>query len=499
MKEFFTYATPESQGLSSKDILAFSRDLEHFGMFLHSFAVIKGNNVVAEMYRKPFHKYDLHRMYSCTKSFVSMAVGLLADEGKIDLAQPILSYFPEFEKEEMYPYIKEATVRDLLTMTTPYSYSTTYSARKPGYLQDNWIGTFFDTDTNHAAGTVFNYDTSASYTLNVLVEKITGMPFIEYLKDKALRETGFSENARVLKSPDGYSWGGSALLATTLDLARMARLVMLDGKWDEKQLLPAWYVKDAKSCLIDNDETGYRDIIHGNGYGYQIWCTGDGTFSFLGMGNQLAICMPEEDLLFVCTADSQGWGDGRTVIYLKLWEYIKRRFSSSPLPEDKEAQEELKYELEHKEYPIVSGDASNERAAKIDGKRFVLADNRMGISDLTFFFGEDGVGTMRFTNAQGEKEIRFGLGKTVIGEFPQDGYSGESIGKWDGDYYRCIASGAWTGKDTLRIKVDAIDKYFGNVNMRFGFNDKGEIGLKFDSHAEWFMGEYNGFAGGHMA
>jgi CubicO group peptidase (beta-lactamase class C family) len=63
-------------------------------------------------------------------------------------------------------------------MATCHKYSSYYG-------QDmDWLYTFFHPhhEPDHRAGTEFRYDTSASYTLDVLVERITGMNFLEYLK-----------------------------------------------------------------------------------------------------------------------------------------------------------------------------------------------------------------------------------------------------------------------------------------------------------------------------
>lgn len=494
MKEFFTYTTPENVGVSSENVIKFMTELERFGIYLHSFALIKGNEVFAEMYRKPFKKDDLHRMYSTTKTFASMALGILIGEGKVKLDDKVIKYFPEYADCE-YKQVQEMTVEDMLRMATCFTGGTTYK-----FSDDNWVPTFFNTPTSHPSGTIFNYDTSASYMCNVIVERITGMPFIEFLKERALNKTGFSKNARVLCAPEGtYTWGGSALLATTLDLARLARLVMLDGEWNGEQLLPRDYVIAAKSNLIDNAQSGFQTTHSGHGYGYQIWRSVDNTFSFLGMGEQLAICMPEEDLLFVCTADCQGIaGISRATIYINLWHFIKDTIINGKLPENSEAYAKLKALCENADYPIYPGAVTSPLADKVRNKKFVLEKNPMGIMDITFDYDNNGNAVMKYNNAQGYKELKFGIGKYIIDTFPQDGYFGDIIGHDSGRRYRCIASGAWTNDTTLHIKADAIDDYFGNLSIIVVFKGD-EISIYMEPHAEYFMMEYKGFACGKLA
>jgi hypothetical protein len=57
--------------------------------------MMKGGKLFAEYYWAPFNKDYCHRMYSQTKSYTSVAIGLLEEEGKLNLDDPIAKYFPE--------------------------------------------------------------------------------------------------------------------------------------------------------------------------------------------------------------------------------------------------------------------------------------------------------------------------------------------------------------------------------------------------------------------
>ncbi|MBR5309330.1 MAG: serine hydrolase [Clostridia bacterium] len=497
MSNFFNYITPEKAGISSSNVLEFLREFEHYGMYFHSIVLVKGHDIFTEFYRAPFKRNELHRMYSISKSFVSMALGILIDEGKVNLDDKILKFFPEYDEATKDPYVRNMTIEDMLRMSTVFSFGTTYSAKGPAYLETSWIHTFFNVESSHPSGTVFNYDTSASYMLDVVVERITGMPFMEFLKERALLKTGFSEDARCLKAPEGHSWGGSAVLASSLDLARFARLIMDGGEYNGEQLLPRWYIEKATAKQIDNGQEGFFSVTHGHGYGYQVWRTQDDTFSLLGMGHQLAVCMPKEDLLFVCTADLQGYPGASNVIFMNIINGFKNVISDKSLPEDEAALNELKSYCESREYPVYPGNSTSSVAEYVRGKVYSMGDNPMGISEVCFDYDADGNGVMRYTNKQGEKELKFGIGKAVIDEFPQDGYFGDTIGADSGRRYRCISSGAWTTDNTLHIKADIIDDYFGNLSIIATFKGD-EIGIYMQPHAEWFLEEYNGFAGGKM-
>ncbi len=498
MKEFFNIITPEQAGIPSAKIIDFMDGLERFGIYLHSFLLMKGNDIFAESYRKPFKKDELHRMYSVSKTFAAMSLGILIGDGVVDINAPIIKYFPEYDNEDVHPNIKNMTIEHILKMTTCYPYGSTYSAVGVPDKVPDWLDTFFCCKTTHPSGTLYNYDSSASYMLAVLVERITGKPFMELLKDRALSKIGFSKDARCLKAPGGHSWASSAVLCSTRDLARLARLTMLGGEWDGKQLLPHDFVKAATTRQVDSDQTGFPDTFHGQGYGYQIWMTMEGSYSFIGMGEQLAVCMPDKDLLFVCTSDHQGLeGIARQTIYIELMHHIKDCICDCPIPENKADYDKLTEKINNLEYPLYKGAHSSPVFDKYNGKTFILNNNTMGISEITFTVDKDGNGKIDYINAQGEKTIDFGIGKAVMGVFPQDGYSTEILGKPGDRRFRSIASGAFTDDRTLHIKCDVIDDYLGNLNIIATFEND-TLALFMKPNAQMFLGEYKGFTSGKL-
>ena len=60
----------------------------------------------------------------------------------------------------------------------------------------------------------------------------------------------------------------------------------------------------------------------------------------------------------------------------------------------------------------------------VNGITYHMNDNPMGITKFKVTFDGD-KGCFAYTNAQGDKELCFGLGWNEFGEFPQEGYSAE--------------------------------------------------------------------------
>ena len=91
----FTYCTPEEAGISSKHVMDFYRALEGYGLSTHSVILARGDKIFSEHYYAPFTPDFKHRMYSVSKTFVSMAVGFCIQDGLFSIDDPMAKFFPE--------------------------------------------------------------------------------------------------------------------------------------------------------------------------------------------------------------------------------------------------------------------------------------------------------------------------------------------------------------------------------------------------------------------
>ncbi|MBQ7032800.1 MAG: serine hydrolase [Clostridia bacterium] len=492
MRTLFPKTTPEEVGISSENISALIQDFANDGLYMHSLLVIRHGKLAAEGYYAPFTRDTKHRLYSSSKTFAAGAIGLLYDEGKLSLDDKVHTFFPEFPADELHPYIKDATIRDLLTMSSPHV--TTYSLSGDSRNATHWVESFFRTEPNRPAGTTFQYDTSSSYILNVIAERLAGKPMLEYMKDKMLRELGFSEDAWCVKSPDGYSWAGSGVICTPLDFATYAFILLRGGNVNGKQYMSEEYVKAATSRQVETDMFGCGGEYRMSGYGYQVWRTIGNGFLFSGMGSQLAYCLPEKDLLIVCTADTQGVAHAGYSIVSSMYNRIAATASDVSLPANPAAHAALEETLSTLTLYKPEGDTHSPMQEKINGVTYTLQDNPMGFKTVCFTF-EGNRGTLHYENERGKKEIHFGLGEYVEGVFPESHYSGDTIGTPRGSGYRCLSVATWPTAHQLRLRVNIVDDYFGNLGMTFGFKGN-QIGIISMKVAEGFLQDYIGRAGG---
>jgi hypothetical protein len=362
------------------------------------------------------------------------------------------------------------------------------------YDGKDWAWTFFNLQEDlKPAGTVFDYNTSGTFILNVLIEKITGVTFLEYLRP-VFEKIGVADDIWCVKAPDGYSRGGSGVVITLRDFAKVAELLMHRGAHKGEQLLPLDYMTQATTVQIANVFENLYTPFMSSGYGYQVWINEYG-WGMYGMGSQLAFCFPDKNLLFVCHGDTQSSGDfAPSYLFDLVQELFYQPLQNDELPANDTAYEELTDKLKNLKLNADFGAYHSNFEREIDGVRYELNENAMGWKWFEIAFdGDEGV--LRYENARGEKSIRFGLGKYVQGKFPETIYYDKMVGEPSNRALDALFSANWVEEKKLLIRNYIIDANMGNCFMTFSFKGE-EVGLSFHKRMEFALQDYQGFAGG---
>ena len=175
--------TPEKVGISSKNIKKFISVLEKNHLSTHAVLMMRHGKVFYENYRYPFNADYLHRVYSVSKSFVSLAIGFLADDGIIDIDAPMVNYLPSYAAETDNENIKKQTIRDMLMMSTgaPQENSYWFSYKPQDRLKEYFNASRKERGgTSKLPGTLFDYDSPGSFVLCCIAEILSGKNIIDY-------------------------------------------------------------------------------------------------------------------------------------------------------------------------------------------------------------------------------------------------------------------------------------------------------------------------------
>ena len=294
---------PEEVGMDSKKLKEMNEDivlLLELHIDIQNVLIIRNGYIVAEQYYSDDFGVDsLHRIYSCTKSITSAAMGIAIDEDYISgVNQSLLTYFPEYSVEN--PEGKESiTLEHMLTMSagfdwheTDYSYSDDRNTYNPWVTSDDRVKFLLDRSLSDIPGTTFNYNTGISHTLSAVIQKQTGTRTDSFVVEKLFTPLGISDYYWHI-DPNGVANGGSGVRLTARDLAKFGLLYMNNGQWDQSQIVPETWVNESLSQKI------VRGDIPGFYYGYQWWVHEDGLKAAVGYAGQVLLLIPEYDLIVV--------------------------------------------------------------------------------------------------------------------------------------------------------------------------------------------------------
>lgn len=471
----FEKKMPEETGIPSDAVIRFINRLKEKNIPMHSILLLHKDALIAEGYYAPYQAEDLHRMFSITKSFTAIAIGLLAEEGKLSLDDPIIKYFPDKTPKGVHPYIAAMTIKDMLMMRTCHA-ATTYKLD----MTKDWVESFFHTPPTHPSGRLFHYDTSSAHTLCALAERLSGMPMLSYLKKK-LSVLGLSGSSYIIKDPFGVSMGGSGLVACSLDLLKFAYLLAHKGTVNGKRLLSSEYIETATSHLTDTLITAPVSS-EAQGYGYQIWRNEKNGFTCYGMGGQLIIFLPDYDLICITTADTQGIGGGNQVLYDAFFEEVLPFVSESPLPVSEEAKEIYKRVFSELKIAPLPERKWIFPTTAYENKTYYAVQNPAGFESFSLMRKNSGThadtGILSFILNKKTYSVSFGYGYMETGLFPV----------YDLKY---AASGAWLSDDTLYIKAHIIDSYVGSVHFQLVFRQN-DLTVFMKKQEESLFQEFNG-------
>jgi CubicO group peptidase (beta-lactamase class C family) len=112
-------SSPEQQGISSADLLAFVEAADKDIDMMNSFVLVRHGHVVVEGWWAPYDRATPHMLYSLSKSFTSTAVGFAVAEGKLNLDDQVIKFFPDEAPADPSANLREMRVRDLRQTPSP--------------------------------------------------------------------------------------------------------------------------------------------------------------------------------------------------------------------------------------------------------------------------------------------------------------------------------------------------------------------------------------------
>lgn len=434
-------AIPEDMGLHSADVLSFFDQMTSFGpqSECHSAIVMRHGCVVGEAYPRPFRPEYSQTLYSCSKTFAAVAVGIAISQNRLSLDDRVAAILHTSLPDSVSPELAKMTVRDLLTMT---------SGIKPDWTMRNsstdWLSTWLAKPVD-GVGVKYAYDSMSTFALSAIVQRVTGMRMLDYLKKYLFTPMNITEVAWE-ESPDGINTGGWGLHIQPESMAKFGQLLLDGGRWQDMQLVPEEWVSEMMKQHVLAKPNEY--------YGYQIWqCEYPAAWRADGALGQYIFVVPDKDMVVVIT---QSCRISAAINRAPIWELVGKAVDEK-LPANLKGARKLAEACAAYEFEKPKGKKSHANQSSIQGKTFTLhTPNQMEWTTFTPSFA-DGRLTLRVKNVWGQSyDIPCGYGQWLTdftAALPP--YSIKAVDRFKGIERNFAVSGtyAWDSEGKLVVYV----------------------------------------------
>lgn len=305
---FQTTGTTRGSGLSEQEKTALTA-------YIKDKSVTTGM-IVLHQGRKVFEYGDLEKISyiaSCRKSVLSMLYGPYVEDGTIDL-QTTIGELGIDEKDGLLPKEKEATIDHIITSRS----GVHHVASNGGYDKNN-----FQERGSVEPGEFFVYNNWDFNVAGHIFEQYTGKSVYQALEAQFAIPLGFQdwniENQKKSGNRSKSQYQAYHIYLSTRDMARLGQLMLQEGEWEGKQLIPKEWVRKTTTTvtpfetLVERYGAADPDDLHMS-YGYMWWLFDNyqgkpayrGAYSAIGYGGQYITVFPELDLV-IAHKTKLGW------------------------------------------------------------------------------------------------------------------------------------------------------------------------------------------------
>lgn len=457
-------STPAQEGISTRAVIDMMDSLMALpNCDIHHVMVLRHGKVVAELHPSPFRAEDAHTLYSASKTFTSLAVGIAIDENLLRLDDRVLTFFPDKRPDSISDNLAAMTVRDLLMMA---------AGIKPDWrLRDlekaDWIECWLAKPCDEAPGQHFQYDSMSTFMLSAIVQRVTGRTLLDYLNQKLFGPMHILQ-ADWEMSPDGINTGGWGLRVQAETMAKLGLLLMNKGSWHGRQLVSADYMEEACSPLIYYKDRKDTDVpTDGNqGYGFQTWrCKWPGAIRADGAFGQYSVAVPEQELVVVILGMIPNGHPELACIWNQLMPGIK---SDGPLQPENKLQKRLDRLCATAALPLPKGKPQTAQGNQILDMVMQLDSNQHDYKKLAITHD----GSLLITYNDGFQDpLGCGYGQwryTGMIGFPP--YSINAVNRMRDLKHDFVAAAAyaWTSPTTLEVKVHYVN-WISSTTFTFDF------------------------------
>jgi len=273
-----------------------------------SLLVLHRGRIVFEGYYHDTGPEDRRVGWSVSKSWLSALAGILIDEGRIALDDPLDRHAPGLAGSAY----AGVTLRDALRMTSGVRFDEDYMdtwsdinrmgrVLALGGSMDGFVAGLADRDT--APGGAWSYVSTDTHAVAMALRGAAGRPLPELIAEKLVQPLGLEHAPYYVTDGHGTAFALGGLCLTTRDQARFAQMLLQDGRWQGRQVVPRDWLRAATQPQAPVPAGA-------KGYGFQFWLPADphpGEFLAEGVYGQYLYIDRTREVAVVMTAADTGF------------------------------------------------------------------------------------------------------------------------------------------------------------------------------------------------
>lgn len=281
-----------------------------FDKFLESkktlaFLVIQNDTMIYEKYFNECKQSTVIPSFSIAKSITSTLIGCAIDDGYIQsVDQSVTDFIPELKRSGF----DKVTIKHLLQMTSGIDfreYFHFFQSAPVYYYGINIRQKLYKLRLKSKPGIKFEYASGNSELLGLILERaLDSKTVTQYLQEKIWQPLGMEYDATwsLDRKRNGLEKTFCCLNARARDYAKLGRLYLNNGNWDNKQVVSEkWIRESVKIDTTDGSPWFYQ---------YQWWLASDeGDYFARGMLGQLLYVNPAQKLIIVRLGERSGGVD----------------------------------------------------------------------------------------------------------------------------------------------------------------------------------------------
>ena len=236
--------------------------------FARGMILIQDDKVLYEKYFDGFGPHKQHIWFSMSKSLASAALGILVDQGKIDVKKSPAHYIPELKNSGF----ERVTIQNLLDMATSIDFKETYTdmtsdfalkyavAMNMGWLPGardaqpesteiygvhDFLSKYVKPNEELEPGTDFDYNSSNADVIGWLISRVSDQPYEQFISEKIWSKLGMEHDAYFTVDRAFMPVVTGGMNSTLRDAARFALMIRDEGRVKNKQLIPSEWINSA--------------------------------------------------------------------------------------------------------------------------------------------------------------------------------------------------------------------------------------------------------------